>query len=192
MAAVGDGRTLRLLTGRTGTPLRPQHELGIAADGSGGAPAGSRSAAGARGQHRGADGDEVSGSGGAPQRRGLPADGRGIGAASLRCTAGGATLWRMARRFANGARAHPGTTGAVSEDAAAADAVAGSDAGCRADKGTGDCIGDSAAGRPPGEGSRSGDECGTAAAGAAPDRRSAPGAGLHRGTDHQRRRRRRC
>src|SRR5438105_241806 len=76
LAVDGDGTTLRLLAGRVGAALRPQRDLGIAARGAGGGAAGSDPAAGARRQAGGATGDEVSGAGGARQRRGLRADGR--------------------------------------------------------------------------------------------------------------------
>jgi hypothetical protein len=120
LAAVGDGAELRLLAGRTGTPFRPQHELGIAATGARRIIARSSPAACTRRKSQRPDRDEVSGAGGARQRGRLRADGERIREAPLRYLAGGATLHRLARRLTRGSRAHSHRTGAVSENAAAA------------------------------------------------------------------------
>ena len=83
LAAERVGAAFRLQLGGAGTAVRPQRELGFAAAGVGGTIAGGHPAAGARGQDRGAGGDEVSGAGSAPKPGGLSADGRHLRGASL-------------------------------------------------------------------------------------------------------------
>ncbi len=119
LAAGGAGAALRLWTRRAGAAVRSQHQLGVAAAGAGGASPGSDPAAGARGQDRGAAGDEVSGSGGAHQPGGLPADGGGVRQPSLEHAASRATLCRLARGLADDAKTHSRSARAVFESAAA-------------------------------------------------------------------------
>ena len=72
LAAGRDGAAFRLQPGGAGAAVRSQRELGVAAAGVSGASAGGGSAAGARGQDRGASGNEVSRAGGAEEPGGLP------------------------------------------------------------------------------------------------------------------------
>jgi hypothetical protein len=173
MAAVGDGTAIQLLARRTGAPLRPEHQLGVAANGARRAIAGSGPESCARRKHRRTDRDEVSGAGGARQRRRLRTHGRGVRKAPLRYEAGGAVLHRLARRLARGSRAHSRRTGTVFENT---EATAGGEAGrsrtSRARPGDGACH--SAPRRPQANRSAAGDERRTAGAGTTRDRKRPP------------------
>jgi hypothetical protein len=135
----GDGATLWLLTRRTGAPLRPQRELGIAALGVGRVTTGSDSAASARRSAGRTTGDEVSGADSASQRGGLRADGRCFHSAPLRHTASRATLRGLAGRRAHGARTHPCRAGPILENAAAGAGRQAGRGGSRARTGDGGC-----------------------------------------------------
>src|SRR5205823_12863513 len=106
LATGGDGAALRLWSGGTGAPLRPQPQLGFATAGAGGVVAGSDPAASARRETGGASGHEVSGAGGASQRRRLHAHGGRFGRASLQYAASRATVYGLAQRHARGPRTH--------------------------------------------------------------------------------------
>jgi hypothetical protein len=183
--AVGrDGATLRLWAGRTGAPLRPQHQLGIAPAGAGGITAGSDPTASARRQDRGAGGDEVSGAGGPRQRGRLHAHGRRFRRTPLRHAASRATLYGLAARHTHGSGAHSRRAGAVFENAAAA---TGSQAGgsriSRARSGDG--------GRHPASRRQAarrnspGDDRGATETSAGADRNSAPGSQPAGGTNRK-------
>ena len=84
LAVGGNATALWLLAGRTGLPLRPEHELGVAPFGAGRVTAGSRSATSARRRDRRATGDEVSRANGASRRRRLRTNGGRFRQAPLR------------------------------------------------------------------------------------------------------------
>ncbi len=180
----GDGAAFWLLAGGARAPLRPQHELGIAADGAGGVVAGSDPAARARRKDRGAGGDEVSGAGGPRGGGTLRTDGRRFHRAPLRYAAGRATLCGLAHRLARGPRAHSVRAGTVFENAAAT--TGGQADGGRTSRArSGDGGGYPASRQPAAHRSHGGNEWPTTGADAAPDRKRAPGTGADGGTNRK-------
>ena len=168
----------------TRAPLRPQHQLGVAAVGAGGVAAGSDPAASTRRKTRGASGDEVSGAGGASQRRRLHAHGGGFRRASLQYAPSRATVYGLAQRHARGPRTHSRRAGTVFENA---EAATGGQAGGGRTSGARSGYGDRhpASYRKTARRSAAGDEWPATETSAGPDGKCAPGTQPHGGTNRK-------
>ena len=119
MAAGGDGAAIRLQPGGVGAAVRSQRELGITATGIGRAFARGDSAASAHRQDRRSSGDEVPGAGGTKESGGLPAHGRDLRRASLRCTRSRVAVCGVAPGNGRDPSTHSRRSSAVFQNAAA-------------------------------------------------------------------------
>ena len=122
MVAFGVSRTFRSKPRPDRSPIRSQHELGVAPPGVGGSSARKRSAEGARRGDRRASRHEGSRTHGAIEPGGLSADGRCVGASSDPESASRPTLHRLAQQPSFSPSTDSGGSAAVLESGASGSA----------------------------------------------------------------------